>query len=216
MDYAFLPGPWSFSVNTALYAFNEEPHLDPFDGVLVSHSWMTLAKRQEYGGDLNWSLDLQGGARFETLLHDYDARFRSGDIDRWMIHGRLDITVGSGDHAFDFIVDHRHEREIRGDVAEFQIGGASGTYKFGIPFTLTLSLRWTDYQPGVVVSRGQREYNFLGGEFYPSLEVRWTFEPGTYLSLFAGQTPGGQLCSGGVCRDVPTFEGFQLTFVGRL
>ncbi len=216
MDYAFLPGPWSFSLNTALYAFNEESHLDPFDGILVSHSWATLAKRQEYGGDVNWSLDFQGGARFEVLLHDLDERFTAGQIDRWMIHGRLDITIGSGDHSFDFIVDHRHEREIRGDVAEFQIGGASVTYTFGVPFTLTLTLRWTDFQPGVVASRGTRDYNFLGGEFYPSAEIRYSFDPGTYLGLFAGQTPGGQLCSGGVCRDVPTFEGFQLTFVGRL
>ncbi len=215
MDYAFLPGPWSFSLNTSLYAFHEEPQHDPFDGVLVSHSWATLAKRQEYGGELNWSLDLHAGARFEVLLHDLGA-FRAGELDRWMIHGRLDVTVGSGDHSFDFVVDHRHEREIRGDVAEFQIGGASVTYTFGIPLALSLSLRWTDYQPGVVQARGMREYNFLGGELYPSLEVRWAFDPGTYVALFAGQTPGGQLCSGGVCRDVPTFEGFHLTFVGRL
>jgi hypothetical protein len=31
-----------------------------------------------------------------------------------------------------------------------------------------------------------------------------------------GQTPGGQICSGGICRDVPTFEGIRVTFVGRL
>jgi len=216
MDYAFLPGPWSFSVNTVLYGFNEEPHLDPWDGVLVSHSWMTLAKRQEYGGDINWSVDFQAGSRFEVLLHDLDSRFTSGMLDRWMIHGRLDVTVGSGDHSFDIVVDHRHEREIRGEISEFQIGGASITYSFGVPLALTLSLRWTDFQPGVVQSRGLADYNFLGGEFYPSAEVRYTFEPGTYLGVFIGQTPGGQLCSGGICRDVPTFEGFRLTFVGRL
>ena len=216
MDYAFLPGPWSFSINTVLYGFNEETVNDPFDGILVTHSWVTLAKRQEYGGDLNWSVDFQAGARFEILQHDLDARFTSGMLDRWMIHGRLDVTVGSGDHSFDIVVDHRHEREIRGDVSEFQIGGASITYTFGVPLALTLSLRWTDFQPGVVRARQMLDYNFFGGEFYPSAEVRWTFDPGTYLGLFLGQTPGGQLCSGGVCRDVPTFEGFRLTFVGRL
>jgi hypothetical protein len=90
------------------------------------------------------------------------------------------------------------------------------TYTFGVPLTLALSLRWTDFQEGEVQRRGMKEYNFLGGEFYPSLEARWTFEPGTYLGVFVGQTPGGQLCSGGVCRDVPTFEGIRLSFVGRL
>jgi hypothetical protein len=218
VDYAFLPGPWAFSLNSVLYGFNEEGHLDAWDGVLVSHSWMTLTKRQEYGQGLNWSIDLQAGARFEVLLHDIpSADFVAGDMDRWMIHGRLDVTLGSGDHAFDIVIDHRHERELTGNqVREFQIGGASITYTFGVPLTLTLSLRWTDFQPGVVQLRAAKEYNFLGGEYYPSVEARWTFEPGTYLGLFAGQTPGGQLCSGGVCRDVPTFEGFRLSFVGRL
>jgi len=218
MDYAFLPGPWSFSLNSVLYGFHEEPRLDAWDGVLVSHSWATLAKRQEYGGDVTWSVDLSAGSRFELLLHDapVDGR-QAGELDRWMIHGRLDVTIGSGDHSFDFVVDHRHERELRGgQYTEFQIGGASVTYTFGVPLTLSLNLRWTDFQRGIVTARSMRDYNFLGGELYPSLEARYTFEPGTYLGVFVGQTPGGQLCSGGVCRDVPTFEGFRLSFVGRL
>lgn len=219
MDYAFLPGPWAFSLNTVLYGFSEEAPVDPWDGALASHSWLTLTKRQEYGEGINWSIDFQAGARFEVLLHDVPVNpvIPAGTLERWMIHGRLDVTIGSGDHSFDFVVDHRHERELRGSqVSEFQIGGASITYTFGVPLTLTLALRWTDYQLGVVEARAQKDYNFLGGEFYPSFEGRWTFEPGTYLGLFVGQTPGGQICSGGVCRDVPTFEGVRLTFVGRI
>ncbi len=218
VDYAFLPGPWSFSVNSVLYGLNEDALADPWDGVLVTHSWVTLTKRQEYDPGVNWSFDFQGGARYEILLHDPTfSTFHAGDLDRWMIHGRVDVTVTSGDHSFDVVVDHRHERQIVGNVIqEFQIGGAAITYTFGVPFTLTLALRWTDFQPGVVQQRAMKDYNFLGGEFYPSIEGRYTFEPGTYLGLFVGQTPGGQVCSGGVCRDVPTFEGIRLSFVGRL
>ncbi|MGE0784256.1 MAG: hypothetical protein AB7S26_01110 [Sandaracinaceae bacterium] len=222
MDYAFLPGPWSFSVNSVAYAFNEEASSDPWqDGIFVSHSWVTLAKRQEYGGDINWSLDFNFGSRFEVLMHDVTRPDSSivdaGSLDRWMIHGRADLTIGSGDHSFDFVVDHRHERElIGGELHEFQVGGASVTYTFGVPLALTLSLRWTDFQQGVVDRRQDRDYNFLGGAFYPSFEGRWAFDPGTYVAIFVGQTPGGQLCSGGVCRDVPTFEGFRLEFVARL
>ena len=218
MDYAFLPGPWSFSLNTVLYGFSEEGSVDPWDGLIASHSWATLAKRQEYGSGINWSLDIQAGARFEVLLHDVPVNDQAaGDLDRWMIHGKIDVTLGSGDHSFDIVLDHRHERERIGlTTHDFQIGGASVTYTFGVPLTLTLALRWTDFQEGVVQQRATKEYNFLGGALYPSLEARWTFEPGTYLGVFVGQTPGGQLCSGGVCRDVPTFEGIRLSFVGRL
>ncbi|MCC6874455.1 MAG: hypothetical protein IT378_09150 [Sandaracinaceae bacterium] len=218
LDYAFLPGPWSFTLASVLYGFNEEPLLDPWSGALVTHSWATLARRQEYGESVNWSLNATGGARFEVLLHDIpSASTVAGQLDRWMVHGQLEVTAGSGDHSFDFVVDHRHERElIGGSVHDFQIGGASVTYTFGVPLALTLALRWTDFQQGVVQRRAMVDYNFLGGEFYPSFEGRWTFEPGTFLNLFVGQTPGGQICSGGVCRDVPTFEGIRLTFVGRL
>src|SRR5690606_9806860 len=176
MDYAFLPGPWSFSLNTVLYGFSEEGPIDPWDGLIASHSWASLAKRQEYGSGINWSLDIQAGARFEVLLHDLPFNNQAaGDLDRWMIHGKIDLTLGSGEHSFDIVLDHRHERERLGLMThDFQIGGASVTYTFGVPLTLTLSLRWTDFQEGVVQQRGVKEYNFLGGEFYPSLEARWT------------------------------------------
>jgi len=218
MDYAFLPGPWSFSVNSVAYGFNEETHLDAWDGIFVTHSWVGLKKRQEYGEGLQYSLDFTLGTRFEVLLHDIPATdFMAGDMDRWMIHGRGEVTLADGDHSLDVVVDHRHERELLGNsVHEFQIGGVAATYSFGVPFTITLAFRWTDFQQGVVQRRAEVDYNFLGGEFYPSLEARYTFEPGTYLGLFMGQTPGGQICSGGVCRDVPTFEGIRLSFVGRL
>jgi hypothetical protein len=77
-------------------------------------------------------------------------------------------------------------------------------------------MRWSDFKPGELVARQMRDYNFFGGFWYPSIEARWSFDPGTFLRLFVGQTPGGLICSGGVCRDVPPFEGFLLQFVGRL
>ncbi len=223
VDYAFLPGPWSFSVNTVFAGLNEETLRDPWDGgILVSHSWMTLVRRQEYGDDVTWALNLTGGARIELLDHEIANFNRTtvlgrGHVERWMIHGLMETTIASGEHSFDIAVDHRHERQLDGLTSrEFQIGGASITYSWGVPLTLTLGLRWSDFKEGDVVARAERDYNFLGGVFYPSLEARWSFDPGTSLRAFVGQTPGGQICSGGVCRDVPPFEGLLLQFVGRL
>lgn len=219
IDYAFLPGPWSFSVNGSVYGLAEQPSEDPWDGVLVTHGWVTLARRQEYGEDLVWSTNVSAGYRQETFLHDPQlGMLRPGDVDRRMIHGQVEVTVGSGDHSLDLNVDHRYEeeRQFNGSTRSFQIGGGALTYSLGVQLTLTLGLRWSDFKPNEVEQRGLRDYNLLGGALYPSLEARWNFDPGTFVRGFFGSTPGGQICSGGVCREVPAFEGFLLQFVGRV
>ena len=218
IDYAFLPGPWQFSVNGSFFALNEDALRDPFDGILVTHGWLTLQKRQEYGEGVNWSINASAGFRQETLLHDVASTMRrAGDMDRRMIHGMVDVTLGEGEHSFDLVLDHRFEQEVPFDtVRDFQVGGASVTYTYNIQLAISLVLRWTDYKRGENLQRAERDYNFLGGELYPSLEVRWNFDPGTFLRGFVGTTPGGTICSGGVCREVPPFEGFLLQFVGRL
>ncbi|MBX7195729.1 MAG: hypothetical protein K1X94_26970 [Sandaracinaceae bacterium] len=218
VDYAFLPGPWQFSVNGSFFGLNEENLRDPFDGILVTHGWLTLQKRQEYGEGLNWSVNASAGFRQETLLHDVTGTTRHrGDMDRRMIHGMLDVTLSEGEHSFDIVLDQRYEQEVPFDsVRDFQVGGVSLTYTYNIQLALSLGLRWTNYKVGENVARAQRDYNFLGGEMYPSLEVRWNFDPGTFLRGFVGTTPGGTICSGGVCREVPPFEGVLLQFVGRL
>lgn len=222
VDYAFLPGPWSFSVNEALYGFAEPGH-DPWDGTLVSHTWATLARRQEFGDEYVWSTNLVLGYRNESFLHDPDemsSEVDEGSLDRRMVHGQLEVTIGSGEHSFDVSVDHRVETWYLGfgSYRDFQVGGASITYSWGVPLAVTLALRWSDFRLDELMQRElpQYDYNLLGGAWYPSVEARWSFDPGTFLRVFVGQTPGGQICSGGVCRTVPAFEGFLLQFVGRL
>jgi hypothetical protein len=231
VDYAFSPGPWQFSVNGSFFGLNEEPLRDPFDGILVTHGWLTLQKRQEYGeNQINWSVNASAGYRQETLLHDVPnanpmfARHR-GDLDRRMIHGMIDATFGQGEHSFDVVLDHRFEEEFSFDsVRDFQVGGLSITYTYNIQLAVSAVLRWTDYKPGENLAR-ERQYGidvmegpgaFHPGTLYPSLEIRWNFDPGTFLRGFVGATPGGTICSGGVCREVPPFEGVLLQFVGRL
>jgi hypothetical protein len=220
IDYAFLPGPWSFSVNQSLFGMGEHG-VDPWQGVLVAHSWLGLARRQEYGEELVWSLNAVAGFREERLIDDPDGESgpsNAGDLDRRMIHAQVEVTVGSGEHSIDVSADHRFEtwRSGLGTYRDFQVGGTSVTYSWGVPLALTLALRWSDFRRDELMMREGQAQNFLGGGMYPSIEARWSFDPGTFLKLFVGQTPGGQICSGGVCRTVPAFEGVMLQLVGRL
>ncbi len=218
LDYAFSPGPWQASINGSIFGLNENPRLDPWDGILVTHGWLSVQKRQDYGEDPTWSMSATAGFRQETLLHDVEGTSRRvGDMDRRIIHGQIDAAIGSGVHSLELTVDHRFEQEVPFDAQrEFQVGGVSMTYTYDIQLALSLTLRWSDYKPGENTQRALRDYNFLGGTMYPSIEVRWNFDPGTFLKLFLGSTPGGTLCSGGICREVPPYEGAILQFVGRL
>jgi hypothetical protein len=233
IDYGFLPGPWSILVGTTLYGLDDDDFQvrDPWGGILVSHSWAGFTRRQEYDGDVTWSITANGGYRLEQCIRENCSGIggeRPGELDREIIHGQVEITVASGDHGFDLTADHRYEGErvFGGALARFQIGGWALTYTYGVNFAISLGLRWTDQFANVVSARNQRDYNVIGdrgvlnlgaaGSMYPSIEVRYNFDPSNSVRLFFGQTPGGLICSGGVCRQVPPFEGGLLQFVLRL
>jgi hypothetical protein len=219
MDYGFLPGPWSFSVNTSLFGLEEhDPTHDPWNGILVSHSWASITRRQEYGDEVTWSVTATGGYRAEMCIRDCQGMEQPHEIDRSMSHGQFEVTLSSGEHGFDLTVDHRFEQQRNFDhtIDDFQIGGAALTYTYTTTFSAALVLRWTDQRQDIVDRRRAQAYNFLGGEFYPSLELRYNFDAGTFLRVFVGMTPGGLICSGGVCREVPPYEGVLAQFVGRI
>jgi hypothetical protein len=220
MDYAFLPGPLSFSLNFASFGLAEETNVDPWDDILVTHGWATLSRRQEYDENPSWSLELTGGYRRESYLTARNRGLVSlggGDVDREMIHGLLSAALGSGDHSLEISADHRYEtqRTFSGGLSEYHIGGVSLTYTYGIQFVAALTMRWSNFVDPV--ARAQR-YGISeeAAAMFPSLELQWNFDPGTFVRGMIGATPGGQICSGGVCRDVPPFEGGMLQFVGRL
>jgi hypothetical protein len=223
VDYAFLPGPWSIALNYAMLGLGEECEeqfctQDPWDGVLVTHGWASLARRQEYGEEWIWSFTLTGGYRRESNIHDTGVA-PAWSMDREMTHGILAATLGSGEHSLELSADHRYEQERDGlgMIRPFQVGGVSLTYTYGIQLTIAATLRWSDFLQGVVDSRAERYgIDATAATLFPSLEIQWNFDPGTFVKAFVGATPGGQICSGGVCREVPAFEGVVLQFVGRL
>ena len=42
------------------------------------------------------------------------------------------------------------------------------------------------------------------------------FTLSNFIRVFGGMTPGGRVCSGGVCRDVPLFQGAVAELVLRI
>lgn len=74
---------------------------------------------------------MQAGYRRETFSdHPIGDEIGRGDLDRHVLHGEIDTTVGYGEHSLEVRYDHRYDRELRGaSYAGFSIqGGLALTY----------------------------------------------------------------------------------------
>jgi hypothetical protein len=60
----------------------------------------------------------------------------------------------------------------------------------------------------------QRDPREKSGPF-PALQVSYASTQGAQFTLWAGKRQAGQLCSGGVCKFEPAFEGIELTGIFR-
>ncbi len=173
-----------------------------------------------------------------------EPEFQAGDIKHESLQFDLDVAfpVGSND-SLELRVDNRFERNfvfdrITGfDAAELVTGmrgGVALSWSHGLPLVVSASLRWdnTSRPPGERLLFGDS----VGGvsawgrapeptnasvdprlpTLYPSAEVRWNFTLNNFVRVFGGMTPGGRVCSGGVCRDVPLFQGAVAELVLRI
>lgn len=207
VDYALAPGPWSVAVNGIVYGHeDEDPTRDPWDGILVTHGYATVRRQNQSvdQSELGWSLEMSGGYRRETWLGEepiFDVQ--AGDLDWRVVHGEVDLTVGKGEHSFELLVEHRDERRLFLEYVEYVRGGVSLTWSWAGEISVSPMLRWSTEKK-------------TQDTFYPGGEVRWEFREGSHVRLFGGRTPGGRICSGGVCRDVPPFEGVLGELVLRL
>ena len=222
-SYAFQPGPWSVGATAIVYGHeDEDAAIDPWDGVLLTHGFLKLTRRadaargeedEEPGSDQDgecapvvWSLDLIGGYRVETYL-EAPAAFPDaavGDVDWRVYHGEADVGLSVGDHAFELRLEQRFERRRRAlRNVDYRRGAATLTWAFRGNLTVSPILLWDT----------ERADN---PDLYPGLEVKWEIVEGSHLRAFGGRTPGGIVCSGGICRDVPPFEGFMTELVLRI
>lgn len=165
-------------------------------------------------------------------------QFEAGDIKHEALQADFDIAfpVGAND-SIELRVDHRFERNYTfdrltgfgfGDIfSRFPAmrGGVALSWSHGLPLVVSAMLRYDN------TSRAYEENGLLNVPFgqsatatsapllptlYPAAELRWNFTLSNFVRVFGGMTPGGRVCSGGVCRDVPLFQGAVAELVIRL
>lgn len=206
VDYGFQPGPWSVSGNFLMYGHAEDVDDDPFDGILVTHGYARVQKvaAEDLGEDeLGWTMDLTAGARRESYLHN-----PAGDVGRWgldwrVFHVQLDVGLVKGKHSLELTFIHRDERLRNFSLVDYERGTLSLTWSYAGKIRISPVLNWNTEQAD-------------NPSLYPGGEVRVDFLEGSFVRVFGGRTPGGRICSGGVCRDVPPFEGVLAEVVLRI
>ncbi len=204
IDYGFLPGPWSVSATLTAYGWAEDIEQDPWDGILVTHVFAKLQRINNAVSGVGWSFDLYGGYRRESYLHDPPGdEVGQWGLDWQVIHATTVLGLVINQHSIELTVNHRQERQLTFDYVNFVRGYASLTWSIAGKLRISPTLNWNTEKAGTP-------------SLYPGLEVRWDFASGSFLRLFGGQTPGGRVCSGGVCRDVPEFQGVLGELVIRL
>jgi len=207
LTYAFSPGPWSAGVGGIMHAHEDEDRrADPFEGILAQHVYAEVSRENHAAmGDFGWAFEMSAGYRRETYLHDPAGDFvDEGDVEAEIYHGSAEVVLSQGNHSVDISVQNREESHA-GFIAyqRYRRGGVALTYSWQSEFSISPALRWSTERPTQPV-------------YYPSLEMKWVFDHGSHLRLFGGRNPGGRVCSGGVCRDVPPFQGVQAELVYRL
>ncbi|MBI5516504.1 MAG: hypothetical protein HY909_22155 [Deltaproteobacteria bacterium] len=158
---------------------------------------------------------------------------RAGDLRHESLQADIDwaFPVGPQD-SLELRVDHRFERNYRftripgafdwDDLVTGVRGGVALTWTHGLPLVVSASLRWdnTNRGPGsaelLTDPLGSTSPVLRQPTLYPSAELRWNFTISNFVRLFAGMTPGGRVCSGGVCRDVAPFQGALAELVLRI
>jgi hypothetical protein len=145
-------------------------------------------------------------------------------------HADMDVTFALGPNdSLDTRIDGRFEHRFNatmnplapGYYYDYFRGGVSVSWAHGERFSAALVCRYDNYyylqgvQTPYFAANGART-DVPYPVIYPAGEVRYMFMPGSTLRLFGGMTPGGRICSNGVCRDVPPFQGALLELVLRI
>lgn len=180
----------------------------------------------------DWQLVSSVGYRHEWVLgtpHTLPAGGVSS-ADWQILHGDIDVAFSVGPRdSMDVRLDLQANRRwstatnplLHDDYRWYSRSGLSLTWAHGERWSFSAFARYDTFlssaekQTEVVQPNG----SIVTGPYpsiYPGGEIRWQFMSGSTLRLFGGMTPGGRLCTGGVCRDVSPFQGAFLELVLRI
>lgn len=184
----------------------------------------------------SWLLVANAGYRMEFIGSRRGAGCRTGQMrdgcreayapDWHIAHADVDVAFPiAANHALDVKLDGRIETRWDDSLID-NMGTRAGYYTF---FRGGLTASYS-YQDRLQISGLFRIDTTNAAKFvdqlptdgsapptvFPGAEVRWMFTPGNVLRVFGGMTAGGRLCTGGVCRDVPPFQGALAELILRV
>lgn len=184
----------------------------------------------------SWILVANAGYRMEFIGSRRGPGCRTG-VERdgcreayapdWHIaHADVDIAFPlAPNHALDVKVDGRIETRwddflvdqmgTRAGYYTFFRGGIVAAYSFQDRLQISGVFRVDTTNLGKFLD-GAPADTMVPPYLFPGGEVRWMFTPGNVLRVFGGMTAGGRLCTGGVCRDVPPFQGALAELILRV
>lgn len=236
VEYAFRPAPWVGGITLAGNGFTEDNAGDPWapSGFGVAHGYLSLRRNidsADYEGagvGASWQLAANLGYRREFLGNRRGAGCTSGvatdgcrdagALDWQVIHGDVDVSYPlAPNHSLEVKLEARVETRwddflINGAATvagyyTFFRGGVNATYSYQDRLQISALFRVDNTNASKFVPGSVVVDNEIPPFLFPGAEVRWMFSPGNSVRIFGGMTAGGRLCAGGVCRNVPPFQG---------
>lgn len=113
--------------------------------------------------------------------------------------------------AWTLKAEHQHVR--LGEGPGFDLGAYDEQF---VSLELALPPTWTFGLTAELNNKFEEQKDFAEKDSpFLAVATSWTSDRGDSLVLWAGRRQAGQLCSGGVCKFEPAFEGLEIAAVLR-
>jgi len=179
----------------ALYYLYTKDGSDPFGkkGAYALHAYAGI--RQNFGR--GYTGELSGGWRDERKVED-EKLVRTF----WHVEGEFNLPF-SGMHALNLKGEYRFEEKSAVPNIEFGRALLTATYSLRSVFRSSLLYGYTTERIASV------PVHHVGAQ------LDWDFMPGSTMRFFGGRLPGGVICAGGTCVEVPASSSYRLEVAMR-